>query len=588
MEDDPKLNQSICTYLNDSGFHAKGCLNANSAYDEMYNNLYELIISDIMMPEIDGFAFAQTVRQINKHIPILFMSARDDLPAKQKGFQLGIDDYMVKPLVLEELLMSGIHQGLLVLQEEHQWGGMIQTLIPSAYWMMVALGLTFYTRIQIRNNYEVPERRLSEATAKVANGDFSVYVPTVHSADQLDYLDQIILDFNKMVEELGSIETLKTDFFSNVSYEIKTPLAVIQNSAELLQGAHLTEEQRRECTDTILQTTKRLSNLITNMLKLNKLEKQVILPKPEPFDVCAQLCACVLQFEDAWEKKGIELEADIEDRAMICADEGLLEILWTNLLSNAVKFTPAGGTITIAQTSDQNEITISVTDTGCGLPGRPAAVCRRDASAPAQAVGKGEVGNQQAVGHWRCGGCVCCGRHGDRLFHQRRFPRTEPALYLIYKKGVLCMEKNNFIGYEYQDVTVKRSMASLYADSYQNFGWELDGTTEPVGKLDSVTMKFKRDRKLRNKAELTRLQRNFDACITETLSLEARNIVRLLWWPMSLASSARLLWPVLCLPSRPIASSPVFCWRSRRLSAGRCRISATERSPKRRLLRSHR
>jgi hypothetical protein len=88
------------------------------------------------------------------------------------------------------------------------------------------------------------------------------------------------------------------------------------------------------------------------------------------------------------------------------------------------------------------------------------------------------------------------------------------------------MEKNNFIGYEYQDVTVKRSMASLYADSYQNFGWELDGTAEPVDKLDSVTMKFKRDRKLRNKAELTRLQRNFDACITEILSLEAQKYIK--------------------------------------------------------------
>lgn len=105
LEDDAKLNQTVCTYLNDSGFHAKGCLSAGTAYDEMYNNLYELIISDIMMPDIDGFEFAQTIRQINKQIPILFMSARDDLPAKQKGFQIGIDDYMVKPVVLEELLM---------------------------------------------------------------------------------------------------------------------------------------------------------------------------------------------------------------------------------------------------------------------------------------------------------------------------------------------------------------------------------------------------------------------------------------------------------------------------------------------------
>ena len=105
VEDDVKLNQIVCTYLNDSGFSAKGCLNAMNAYDEMYNNLYELIISDIMMPEIDGFEFAQKLRQINKTIPILFMSAKDDLKSKQKGFQLGIDDYMVKPIELDELIL---------------------------------------------------------------------------------------------------------------------------------------------------------------------------------------------------------------------------------------------------------------------------------------------------------------------------------------------------------------------------------------------------------------------------------------------------------------------------------------------------
>ena len=105
LDDDAKLNQTVCTYLNDSGFQAKGCLSAKDAYDEMYNNLYALIISDIMMPEVDGFEFAEHVRRVNQHIPILFMSAKDDLPSKQKGFQLGIDDYMVKPIQLDELLL---------------------------------------------------------------------------------------------------------------------------------------------------------------------------------------------------------------------------------------------------------------------------------------------------------------------------------------------------------------------------------------------------------------------------------------------------------------------------------------------------
>lgn len=105
LEDDVKLNQTVCTYLNGSGFHAKGCQRAADAYEEMYQNLYDLIISDIMMPEIDGFEFAETVRRVNRHIPILFMSAKDDLPSKQKGFRLGIDDYMVKPIELDELLL---------------------------------------------------------------------------------------------------------------------------------------------------------------------------------------------------------------------------------------------------------------------------------------------------------------------------------------------------------------------------------------------------------------------------------------------------------------------------------------------------
>lgn len=105
LEDDIRLNQTVCTYLNDSGFQAKGCLNVNDAYEEMYHNLYEMIISDIMMPEVDGFEFAENVRRVNKHILILFMSARDDLPSKQRGFQLGIDDYMVKPIELDELLL---------------------------------------------------------------------------------------------------------------------------------------------------------------------------------------------------------------------------------------------------------------------------------------------------------------------------------------------------------------------------------------------------------------------------------------------------------------------------------------------------
>lgn len=105
VDDDRHLNQTVCTYLNDCGFQTKSVLSANEAYEEMYNSLYDLIVSDIMMPEVDGFEFAGHVRQVNRHIPILFMSAKDDIPSKKKGFQLGIDDYMVKPVELAELEM---------------------------------------------------------------------------------------------------------------------------------------------------------------------------------------------------------------------------------------------------------------------------------------------------------------------------------------------------------------------------------------------------------------------------------------------------------------------------------------------------
>ena len=105
VDDDKDLNRNICRYLNDTGFNASGAYSAQGAYEEMVNTLYDLIISDIMMPGIDGYEFAQNVRSVNRNIPILFMSARDDLASKQRGFRLGIDDYMVKPIELAELEM---------------------------------------------------------------------------------------------------------------------------------------------------------------------------------------------------------------------------------------------------------------------------------------------------------------------------------------------------------------------------------------------------------------------------------------------------------------------------------------------------
>ncbi len=105
VEDDKDLNRTVCSFLNSSGYKAVGCLDANEAYDAMYGNTFDLIVSDIMMPGIDGYEFAKTVRSLNEDIPILFMTARDDFVSKQKGYRIGIDDYMVKPIDLDELFL---------------------------------------------------------------------------------------------------------------------------------------------------------------------------------------------------------------------------------------------------------------------------------------------------------------------------------------------------------------------------------------------------------------------------------------------------------------------------------------------------
>jgi signal transduction histidine kinase len=237
----------------------------------------------------------------------------------------------------------------------------------AGYWAIVSLVFCLVTSYQMYLAYDKPMHILSEAAQQVAGGDFSVWLEPVHRPDKKDYMDVMFEDFNTMVAELGSIETLKGDFIANVSHEIKTPLSVVQNYAMALQKEDLTPEQRREYTNTIITASKKLSTLVTNILKLNKLERQQITPVAEPYDLCRQLCDCALTFENLWEEKNIEFEANIEDRIVIREDESLLEIIWQNLLSNALKFTAPGGKVTLTQTSDENTVTVLVSDTGCGM-----------------------------------------------------------------------------------------------------------------------------------------------------------------------------------------------------------------------------
>ena len=135
---------------------------------------------------------------------------------------------------------------------------------------------------------------------------------------------------------------------------------------EFIQNDRMNEEQK-ECVDNISDASRRMSSLIQNMLKLNKLEKQAITPEVEVYDVCAQLCECAVQFEESWEKKHLEFDADLEEHAYISADPGLMELVWNNLLSNAIKYNREGGSIVISETSDDQYVRVSVADTGLGM-----------------------------------------------------------------------------------------------------------------------------------------------------------------------------------------------------------------------------
>ena len=202
---------------------------------------------------------------------------------------------------------------------------------------------------------------------KVAEGEFTVHLEPMRRDGKKDEFEVLFDDFNTMTAELASTETLKTDFVSNVSHEMKTPLAVIRNYAELLRQPDLDEADRIEYAGLIEDSAGRMSELITNILRLGRIESQTIMPAPETYDVCRQLADCLLQFETGWEAAGIEPEFDLEDRAMICADEELMELVWNNLMSNAIKFTESRGRITVLQWTEDSKVNVSFSDTGCGM-----------------------------------------------------------------------------------------------------------------------------------------------------------------------------------------------------------------------------
>lgn len=214
---------------------------------------------------------------------------------------------------------------------------------------------------------ERPVKQIVKAADKIIQGDFSVRIQPINSFGLNNTFEEIIICFNKMAEELSSVETLRTDFIANVSHEIKTPLTVIQNYAMLLSQTDLPEDKRKDYAKAVIDTIHHLTDLIFNILKLNKLENQQIFPQFKNYDLGEQLCECLLGFEDLWEKKDLEIQTNIADGIVVKSDKEMMDIVWNNLFSNAIKFTPPKGLLSLSLEIEEGMAVVTVKDSGCGI-----------------------------------------------------------------------------------------------------------------------------------------------------------------------------------------------------------------------------
>lgn len=234
---------------------------------------------------------------------------------------------------------------------------------------VVLLSLIFYLIDNVRRKVTVerPVNRILEAAEKIMKGDFSVRIQKQSKFVMDDKFNEIIECFNKLAEELSSVETLRTDFIANVSHEMKTPLAVMQNYGTLLQSPELSDAKRMEYAKGVADNARRMAEMMTNILKLNRLENQQIYPQVTEYNLGEQICECLLQYENVWEKAGIEIDTDIAEDIKVIADAELLSLVWNNLFSNAFKFTEAGGKVTVSLAATEHHAIVKVSDTGCGI-----------------------------------------------------------------------------------------------------------------------------------------------------------------------------------------------------------------------------
>ena len=209
-----------------------------------------------------------------------------------------------------------------------------------------------------------PMMKLGDAMRKVAGGDFSV---RLDCTSKIRDVREVYGSFNNMVKELGNTETLQTHFVSNVSHEFKTPINAIEGYASLIQDSQLTDEQKNAYIDKIIFNTRRLSDLVGNILLLSKVNNQTISLKASTFRLDEQVRQSILALESKWEKKEIEFDIDL-DEIEYTGYENLLSHVWLNLIDNAVKFSPQNGQIRIRLKQLDGSVTFSIWDNGLPIP----------------------------------------------------------------------------------------------------------------------------------------------------------------------------------------------------------------------------
>ncbi len=266
------------------------------------------------------------------------------------------------------LLVAGVATGsVLVYDAINKTTDNAETIVVTTCVIFaLALVCTIVDIVRRKHTVDTPVEKILQATKEIARGNLSVRLEPRHNYKRYDQYDLIMEDINDMARQLSKAETMKSDFVSNVSHELKTPLAILQNYSHALKDKNLDEATRDKYLDVIESASKRMSTLVTNILSLNKLENQQLAPELAPVNLNELLINAVLSFEELIDSKNLEPVCDLDDVTAV-SYAGYIELIVNNLLSNAIKFSNEGGKIIVSLKRQGDDAVISVQDFGLGM-----------------------------------------------------------------------------------------------------------------------------------------------------------------------------------------------------------------------------